>query len=80
MVTGSSYMVTSDSGEQILIDMGMFQGPRHIDALNHEEFDVSVPALIGVVLTHAHLDHCGRLPILLPAGSPRDNTRKVGRE
>jgi len=66
MVTGSSYLLTSGSGQSILIDLGMFQGPHDIDKLNFEPFDVDCSALSGVVLTHAHLDHCGRLPILLP--------------
>lgn len=66
MVTGSSYLLTSESGQSILIDLGMFQGPHEIDKLNFEPFDVDCSTLSGVVLTHAHLDHCGRLPILLP--------------
>lgn len=66
MVTGSSYLLTSGSGQSILIDLGMFQGPHDIDKLNFEPFDVDCSALSGVILTHAHLDHCGRLPILLP--------------
>ncbi len=68
IVTGSSYVLTSGSGRSILIDLGMFQGPDHIDRLNYESFDCDVRRLAGVVLTHAHLDHCGRLPILLSGG------------
>lgn len=67
-VTGSSYLLTSGTGKSILIDLGMFQGPDHIDQLNFEPFDCDVRKLAGVVLTHAHLDHCGRLPIILPLG------------
>ncbi len=67
-VTGSSYALTSGSGESILIDLGMFQGPPAIDALNYYPFEYDCKKLIGAVLTHAHLDHCGRLPILLPKG------------
>lgn len=67
-VTGSSYLVTSGSGTSILIDLGMFQGPDHIDRLNFEPYDCDVTQLAGVVLTHAHLDHCGRLPIVMPLG------------
>lgn len=67
-VTGSSYLLTSGSGKSILIDLGMFQGPDHIDRLNFEPYDCDVRTLAGVVLTHAHLDHCGRLPILPPLG------------
>lgn len=67
-VTGSSYALTSDSGQSILIDLGMFQGPDAIDRLNYEPFDYNCNRLSGAVLTHAHLDHCGRLPILLSKG------------
>ncbi|MDO8487999.1 MAG: MBL fold metallo-hydrolase [bacterium] len=71
-VTGSSYALTSGSGQSILIDLGMFQGVADIDRLNYEPFDYDCSRLTGVVLTHAHLDHCGRLPILLPKGFKQD--------
>jgi len=67
-VTGSSYVLTSGSGQSILIDLGMFQGPYEIDKLNYLPFDYDVSLLTGVVLTHAHLDHCGRLPIIMSKG------------
>ena len=67
-VTGSSYLVTANSGESILIDLGLFQGPHEIDALNYRPFEVNCASLAGVILTHAHLDHCGRLPILINHG------------
>ena len=68
IVTGSSYVLTSASGNSILIDLGMFQGVPAIDKLNYEPFDFDASKLVGAVLTHAHLDHCGRLPIILPKG------------
>lgn len=71
-VTGSSYVLTSGSGQSILIDLGMFQGPTEIDRLNYLPYDFDVKSLVGAVLTHAHLDHCGRLPILLPLGFTGD--------
>lgn len=67
-VTGSSYVLTSDSGQSILIDLGMFQGPPEIEKLNYLNFDYDPSQLSGAILTHAHLDHCGRLPIILPKG------------
>jgi metallo-beta-lactamase family protein len=67
-VTGSSYVLTSDSGESMLIDLGMFQGPEAIEKLNYEKYDYDTSQLTGAVLTHAHLDHCGRLPFLLKGG------------
>jgi metallo-beta-lactamase family protein len=68
MVTGSSYALTSGSGQSILIDLGMFQGTADIDKHNYEQFGFDSHKLSGVFLTHAHLDHCGRMPILLPLG------------
>ncbi len=67
-VTGSSYILTSDSGSSILIDLGMFQGTPEISRLNYEPYDYDCSDLDGAVLTHAHLDHCGRLPIALSHG------------
>lgn len=67
-VTGSSYVLTSGSGQSILIDLGMFQGPAEIEKLNYEPFGFDVSKLSGAILTHAHLDHCGRLPILMKLG------------
>lgn len=67
-VTGSSYVLTSGSGTSILIDLGMFQGLPEIEKLNNDPYLYDVTQLQGVVLTHAHLDHCGRLPILIPKG------------
>ncbi len=67
-VTGSSYVIQKDSGKGIMVDLGMFQGPFHIENLNRAPLDVSIPDIEGVVLTHAHLDHCGRLPLLAQLG------------
>lgn len=67
-VTGSSYVLTSGGGTSILIDLGMFQGPPEIDKLNYLPFDYDISTLSGVILTHAHLDHCGRMPILVKNG------------
>src|SRR3990167_8713534 len=67
-VTGSSYVLTSGSGQSLLIDLGMFQGLPDIDRLNYDLFEYDCSTLVGAVLTHAHLDHCGRLPLLLSGG------------
>lgn len=64
MVTGSNYRLVSDSGQEILIDMGMFQGLASETAWNHAPFAFDPKTIDGVILTHAHLDHCGRLPLL----------------
>lgn len=67
-VTGSCYLLTSDDGQSILIDCGLFQGTREIDSLNYGKLECEPSKLLGVVLTHAHLDHCGRLPLLVKMG------------
>lgn len=68
MVTGSSYLLTGDSGEQILVDLGMYQEGDELGKLNFEPLGFDSTKISGVLLTHAHLDHCGRLPLLLKAG------------
>lgn len=66
-VTGSCHLL--DTGEtRILIDCGLFQGSRTLAAENSADFGFDPAAVDLVVLTHAHLDHCGRLPLLLKRG------------
>lgn len=67
-VTGSCYVLTSDSNQSIMIDCGMFQGSKELEAMNHQPITFDTSKLLGVVLTHAHLDHCGRLPMILRGG------------
>lgn len=63
-VTGSCYLLTSDSGESMLIDCGLFQGSKELDKANFMPLACDVSQAVGMVLTHAHLDHCGRIPLL----------------
>ena len=72
IVTGSSYILTSGSGRSILVDLGMFQGTPDTEKLNYKPYDYDPRNLTGAVLTHAHLDHCGRLPIIVPLGFTGD--------
>lgn len=71
-VTGSSYVLESSHGTKVLIDLGMFQGLPEIEKLNNQPYAYDCSQLDGAILTHAHLDHCGRLPILLPKGFQGD--------
>lgn len=68
VVTGSSYLVTGDAGDTILIDLGMFQGTDDTENINFSLPSFDVKTLRAVFLTHAHLDHCGRLPLLVKKG------------
>lgn len=67
-VTGSNYLLTGSDGNQILIDFGMFQGPEEMVERNYDLLQFHPPSLKGVFLTHAHLDHSGRLPLLIYSG------------
>jgi metallo-beta-lactamase family protein len=66
-VTGSCHLVEC-AGKRILIDCGLFQGSRALAQENAEPFGFDAPAVDLVLLTHAHLDHCGRLPLLCKRG------------
>lgn len=66
-VTGSC-MELSWQNRPILIDCGLFQGSRTLEALNHEPFGFRPREIDAVVLTHAHIDHSGLLPRLVAEG------------
>jgi metallo-beta-lactamase family protein len=66
-VTGSCHLVEA-AGRKILIDCGMMQGSRELDEDNAAAFGFDPKSIDLVLLTHAHLDHCGRLPLLVKQG------------
>src|SRR6516225_7864027 len=66
-VTGSAYMLQT-RGANILVDFGLFQGARKAENYNRIPKKGAFERLNAVVLTHAHLDHTGRLPLLTRAG------------
>lgn len=67
VVTGSAYLLETRRA-RVLVDFGQFQGGRRVEALNRMPGKVAARRLDAVVLTHAHLDHCGRLPLLARNG------------
>ena len=66
-VTGSQYLLTTERA-RILIDCGMFQGSPNESIRNRIPFGFDPATLDAVLLTHAHLDHCGLLPLLVKEG------------
>lgn len=66
-VTGSLHEVEC-GGRRILLDCGMIQGSEEDEARNAEDFPFDVAAIDCVLLSHAHIDHCGRLPLLVRRG------------
>ncbi|WP_029478743.1 MBL fold metallo-hydrolase RNA specificity domain-containing protein [Deinococcus frigens] len=67
-VTGSMHLLTLDGGRRVLIDCGLFQGGGDMEARNHQTYPFDPADLDAVILTHAHLDHVGRLPLLVNRG------------
>lgn len=66
-VTGSCHMLEV-GGKRILIDCGLYQGGREIDEENAGAFGFEPESIDYLLLTHAHLDHCGRIPLLVKRG------------
>lgn len=66
-VTGSAFLL-EHGGRRLLVDCGLYQGERHWRRLNWEPFAVPPATIDAVVVTHAHLDHCGYLPVLVRDG------------
>lgn len=68
-VTGScSWLKHEASGTQLLVDCGMHQGTHETEFRNHEKFPFDASEIKYVLLTHAHVDHCGLLPRLVKEG------------
>lgn len=67
MVTGSNYLVKTEK-HNILIDCGMFQGNEEMEKLNYNDFPYNPSEIDILILTHAHIDHSGRIPKLVKDG------------
>jgi metallo-beta-lactamase family protein len=66
-VTGSCYLITTDK-YKFLLDCGQFQGSKVLEKLNFVKFGFDPAEIDFMILSHAHIDHCGRIPLLTKRG------------
>ena len=66
-VTGSNFLVEA-AGKKFLVDCGMWQGKAELEEQNREEFEFNPAEIDFMLLTHAHIDHSGRIPKLYNEG------------
>ena len=66
-VTGSCHLLEC-AGKRILVDCGFYQGGRELEEDNADDFGFDAADIDYLLLTHAHLDHCGRIPLLVKRG------------
>ncbi|NQU69037.1 MAG: MBL fold metallo-hydrolase, partial [Rhodospirillales bacterium] len=66
-VTGSKYLL-EHAGKKVLVDCGLFQGLKELRLRNWQKLPVNPASIDAVVLTHAHIDHSGYIPLLVKHG------------
>lgn len=66
-VTGACHLVEAE-GKKVLIDCGLFQGCKECEDLNFEDFGFNPKSIDALIITHAHIDHIGRIPRLVKQG------------
>jgi metallo-beta-lactamase family protein len=67
-VTGSSYLVESAAGKKVLVDCGLFQGGKQLEERNWMDWGFDPGRISTLFLTHAHIDHSGKIPKLVRDG------------
>ena len=67
-VTGSKHLLTLNNGTKILLDCGLFQGQGRESAIRNQDFGFNPSEVDYVILSHAHIDHSGLLPLLVKQG------------
>ena len=66
-VTGSCHLITTDN-HKLLLDCGQYQGGKAQEEMNYEAFPFDPSEIEYLILSHAHIDHCGRIPLLVKRG------------
>ena len=67
-VTGSNFLVETEDGPKFLVDCGMYQGRSDLEEKNYDDFLFNIDEIDFMLLTHAHIDHSGRIPKLYKQG------------
>ena len=67
-VTGSKHLITLKSGKKILLDCGLFQGLGKETDIMNRDFGFNPEEVDAMILSHAHIDHCGLIPKLVKGG------------
>jgi metallo-beta-lactamase family protein len=67
-VTGSNYLIETSRGAKVLVDCGLFQGGKETESHNWEDWGYDPEEIKNLILTHAHVDHSGRIPKLVKDG------------
>ncbi|MGC8658320.1 MAG: MBL fold metallo-hydrolase RNA specificity domain-containing protein [Desulfomonilaceae bacterium] len=67
-VTGSNYLLETSDGRKIIIDCGLFQGSKEMELRNWEDWGYDPSTVKNLILTHAHIDHSGRIPKIVKDG------------
>lgn len=67
-VTGSSYLIEDSQDKKVLVDCGLFQGGKQIENRNWQDWGFDPQKISALFLTHAHIDHSGRIPKLVRDG------------
>ena len=70
-VTGSNFLVEG-AGKKFLVDCGLYQGKATEELENEEPFEFDINSIDFMLLTHAHIDHSGRIPKLYKEGYRKD--------
>jgi metallo-beta-lactamase family protein len=67
-VTGSNFLVETSSGKSLIVDCGLFQGSKEMEQRNWEDWPYDPKQVRNLILTHAHIDHSGRIPKIVKDG------------